>query len=52
MSCSSSLDNREIALPEEKSFQAEGAILKRALRLSLQERNEGIAGLAAAARSG
>jgi hypothetical protein len=37
-------------LPKEKSFQAEGALLKRALWLSLQERNEGIASLAAAAR--
>jgi len=36
--------------PKEKSFQAEGVLLKRMLRVCLQERNEAIVGLAAAAR--
>ncbi|MBV9274269.1 MAG: hypothetical protein JO333_10275 [Verrucomicrobia bacterium] len=44
------LGNREIPPPKEKSIQAEGVLLKQMLRVCLEERNEAIAGLAAAAR--
>jgi hypothetical protein len=42
------LGNREIPPPKEKSFQAEEVLLKRMLRVCLEERSEAIAGLAAA----
>jgi hypothetical protein len=44
------LGNREVPPPKQRSFQAEGVLLKRMLRVCLQARNQAIVGLAAAAR--